>query len=145
MQSAMRIIHQIAKADFSADVAVGVFAEQEPNSKLEHHRDYKTMFKNQNRFASHFYPSACWNRQGNKVDGSFNNWNAETNPLKELKNGTFKENRIDLEKDQSRMDSVTCRYWRWYGLPTMRQADAYAWNDYAWAEKAGVNRCNVCS
>lgn len=68
------------------------------------------------------------------VVGSFNEWNAEETPLKKLKNGTFKGT-IDLEKDQS----YEFRYVVDGTYTNDDQADAYAWNDYAWAENGVLN------
>ncbi|KJD35457.1 glycoside hydrolase [Tamlana sedimentorum] len=68
------------------------------------------------------------------VVGSFNKWNAEANPLKKLKNGTFKGT-IDLEKD----NSYEFKYLIDETVYTNdEEADALAWNDYAGAENSVI-------
>tara|TARA_B100000508_G_C11241618_1_gene171896 strand:+ start:178 stop:474 length:297 start_codon:yes stop_codon:yes gene_type:complete len=69
-----------------------------------------------------------------KVVGTFNEWNAKKNPLKKLKNGTFKGT-VDLEKDQS----YEFRYVVDGNYINDEQADAYAWNEFAWDENGVLN------
>ena len=69
-----------------------------------------------------------------KVVGSFNGWDAKKNPLKKLKNGNFKGT-IDLEKD----NSYEFRYIVDGNYVNDEQADAYAWNDFAWDENGVIN------
>lgn len=69
-----------------------------------------------------------------KVVGSFNGWDAKKNPLKKLKNGSFKGT-IDLEKDHS----YEFRYLIDGNYVNDEQADAYAWNDFAWDENGVLN------
>lgn len=68
------------------------------------------------------------------VAGNWNEWNAKAEPLKKLKNGTFKTT-IDLESG----NSYEFRYivdGQWINE---EQADAYAWSDYASAENSVLN------
>lgn len=64
-----------------------------------------------------------------KVVGSFNGWDAKKNPLKKLKNGNFKGT-IDLETEKT----YEFRYLVDGNYVNDEQADAYAWNDFAWDE-----------
>ena len=65
------------------------------------------------------------------VVGDFNKWNAKKNPLKKLKNGTFK-GVIDLEKGKK----YQFRYLVDDVFKNEENADAYVWNDYAGTENA---------
>jgi len=65
------------------------------------------------------------------VVGDFNKWNAKKNPLRKLKNGTFKGT-VDLEKDRT----YQFRYLIDGTYKNEEQADSYVWNDYAGAENA---------
>ena len=65
--------------------------------------------------------------------GSFNDWNAKKEPLKKLKNGTFKGT-IDLEKD----NSYEFKYIVDGEYVNDTEADAYVWNDFAGAENSVV-------
>lgn len=69
-----------------------------------------------------------------KVVGSFNGWDAKKNPLKKLKNGNFKGT-IDLEKD----NSYEFRYVVDGNYVNDEQADAFAWNEFAWDENGVLN------
>lgn len=69
-----------------------------------------------------------------KVVGSFNGWDAKKNPLKKLKNGSFKGT-IDLEKD----NSYEFRYVVDGNYVNDEQADAFAWNEFAWDENGVLN------
>ncbi|WP_439128375.1 isoamylase early set domain-containing protein [Polaribacter sp.] len=68
------------------------------------------------------------------VVGSFNEWNAETTPLKKLKNGSFKGT-VDLESN----NSYEFKYIIDGNYVNEAAADAYAWNDYADAENSVIN------
>ncbi|MCB4798551.1 isoamylase early set domain-containing protein [Neotamlana laminarinivorans] len=69
------------------------------------------------------------------VVGSFNEWNSEANPLKKLKDGTFKGT-VDLEKDKS----YEFKYLIDETVYTNEaEADALAWNDFAGAENSVLN------
>lgn len=63
------------------------------------------------------------------VVGDWNKWNAKAEPLKKLKNGTFKGT-VDLEKD----NTYEFRYVIDGAYVNDDQADAYKWNDFAAAE-----------
>jgi len=66
-----------------------------------------------------------------KVAGSFNGWNAESTPLKKLKNGSFKGT-VDLDKDQSyEFRYVVDGTWK-----NEDQADGYQWSEFAAAENS---------
>lgn len=69
-----------------------------------------------------------------KVVGSFNGWDAKKNPLKKLKNGSFKGT-IDLESEKS----YEFRYLIDGNYVNDEQADAFAWNDFAWDENGVLN------
>ncbi len=69
-----------------------------------------------------------------KVVGSFNGWDAKKNPLKKLKNGSFKGT-IDLESEKS----YEFRYVIDGNYVNDEQADAFAWNDFAWDENGVLN------
>jgi 1,4-alpha-glucan branching enzyme len=65
------------------------------------------------------------------VVGSFNDWNAQSSPLKKLKNKSFKGT-IDLEANASHeskylIDGV---------FVNEAEADGYAWNDYTGVENS---------
>ena len=67
-------------------------------------------------------------REANEVvvAGNWNEWNTTAEPLKKLKNGTFKTT-IDLETGSSyEFKYVVDGNWQ-----NDEQADAYAWNDFA--------------
>ncbi len=60
------------------------------------------------------------------VAGNWNEWNTSAEPLKKLKNGTFKTT-IDLETGSSyEFKYVVDGTWQ-----NDEQADAYAWNEFA--------------
>lgn len=63
------------------------------------------------------------------VVGSFNEWNTEANPLKKLKNGSFKGT-VDLESGVSH----EFRYLIDGEFVNEEAADSFAWNDYAGTE-----------
>lgn len=63
------------------------------------------------------------------VVGDFNKWSAKANPLKKLKNGTFKGT-VDVEKD----NSYEFRYLVDGSYVNETEADAYRWNEFAAAE-----------
>jgi 1,4-alpha-glucan branching enzyme len=65
------------------------------------------------------------------VVGSFNDWNAQSSPLKKLKNGSFKGT-IDLEAAASR----EFKYLIDGAFVNEPEADGYAWNDYAGGENS---------
>jgi len=65
------------------------------------------------------------------VVGSFNDWNAETTPLKKLKNGTFKGT-VDLASK----NSYEFRYLVDGAYVNDEEADGLAWNDFASAENS---------
>lgn len=68
------------------------------------------------------------------VVGDWNKWSAKAEPLKKLKNGTFKGTvNLDAEK------SYEFRYLVDGNFINDDQADAYAWNDYAGAENGVLN------
>mgnify|MGYP002700376881 CR=1 FL=1 len=68
------------------------------------------------------------------IVGNWNKWNTKAEPLKKLKNGTFKGT-VNLEKDKSyEFRYVVDGEWK-----NEEQADAYAWNDYAAAENSVIN------
>jgi len=69
-----------------------------------------------------------------RVVGTFNQWDAESNPLKKLKNGTFKGT-VNLDKDQS----YEFRYMVDGQYVNDEQADAYRWNDFAAADNGVLN------
>ena len=69
-----------------------------------------------------------------KVVGSFNGWDAKKNPLKKLKNGSFKGT-IDLESEKS----YEFRYVIDGNYVNDEQADAFAWNEFAWDENGVLN------
>lgn len=69
-----------------------------------------------------------------RVVGTFNQWDAESTPLKKLKNGTFKGT-VNLDKDQS----YEFRYVVDGQYVNDEQADAYRWNDFAAAENGVLN------
>lgn len=68
------------------------------------------------------------------VVGDWNNWKAKAEPLKKLKNGTFKGT-VDLDKDQS----YEFKYVVDGNYINDDQADTYAWNDYAGSENGVLN------
>ena len=68
------------------------------------------------------------------VVGDFNNWKANTNVLKKLKNGNFKGT-IDLEKDKS----YEFRYLVDGEYKNDEQADSYVWNDYAGTDNSVIS------
>lgn len=60
------------------------------------------------------------------VAGNWNEWNTTAEPLKKLKNGTFKTT-VDLETGSSyEFKYIVDGQWQ-----NDEQADAYAWNDFA--------------
>ncbi|MFK2819442.1 isoamylase early set domain-containing protein [Flavobacteriaceae sp. LMIT009] len=60
------------------------------------------------------------------VAGNWNEWNATAEPLKKLKNGTFKTT-VDLETGSSyEFKYIVDGQWQ-----NDEQADAYAWNEFA--------------
>lgn len=63
------------------------------------------------------------------VVGDFNDWNAESTPLKKLKSGTFKGT-VNLEID----NSYEFRYLIDHNYANDEQADALKWNNYGNAE-----------
>ena len=63
------------------------------------------------------------------VAGDWNKWSAKAEPLKKLKNGTFKGT-VDLDADKS----YEFKYIVDGSYVNDDQADAYAWNEYASAE-----------
>jgi 1,4-alpha-glucan branching enzyme len=65
------------------------------------------------------------------VVGSFNDWNAQSSPLKKLKNGSFKGT-IDLEANASH----EFKYLIDGAFVNEAEADGYAWNDYAGGENS---------
>ena len=65
------------------------------------------------------------------VVGSFNDWNAQSSPLKKLKNGSFKGT-IDLEANASH----EFKYLIDGTFVNEAEADGYAWNDYAGGENS---------
>ncbi|RAJ15152.1 isoamylase early set domain-containing protein [Olleya aquimaris] len=68
------------------------------------------------------------------VAGNWNNWNTKAEPLKKLKNGTFKGT-VDLEAGKAyEFKYVVDGKWQ-----NDTQADAYAWNDYAATDNSVIN------
>lgn len=68
------------------------------------------------------------------VAGNWNEWNTEVEPLKKLKNGTFKGT-VNLEAGQAyEFKYVVDGQWQ-----NDVEADAYAWNDYAAADNSVIN------
>lgn len=65
------------------------------------------------------------------VVGSFNDWNPEAEPLKKLKNGTFK-GVLSLDKDAS----YEFRYLIDGSYANEAEADGQVWNDFAGAENS---------
>jgi len=68
------------------------------------------------------------------VIGDFNHWNNKANPLKKLKNGTFKGS-LDLKKGQS----YEFRYAIDGDYVNDEEADDYLWNDFAAGENGVLN------
>lgn len=68
------------------------------------------------------------------VIGDFNGWNIKANPLKKLKNGTFKGT-LDLQKGQS----YEFRYVVDGDFVNDEEADDYLWNDFAAGENGVLN------
>ena len=68
------------------------------------------------------------------VIGDFNHWNAKADPLKKLKNGTFKGT-VDLQKGQS----YEFRYVVDGDYVNDEEADDYLWNDFAAGENGVLN------
>ena len=68
------------------------------------------------------------------VIGDFNHWNAKADPLKKLKNGTFKGT-VDLQKGQS----YEFRYVVDGDFVNDEEADDYLWNDFAAGENGVLN------
>ena len=68
------------------------------------------------------------------VAGDWNKWNVKKQPLKKLKNGTFKAT-VDLPKD----NSYEFKYVVDGNFINDDQADGYAWNDYAASENGVLN------
>ncbi|AUC75346.1 isoamylase early set domain-containing protein [Olleya sp. Bg11-27] len=67
------------------------------------------------------------------VAGNWNEWNTEAEPLKKLKNGTFKGT-VNLEAGQAyEFKYVVDGQWQ-----NDVEADAYAWNDYAAADNSVI-------
>jgi 1,4-alpha-glucan branching enzyme len=67
------------------------------------------------------------------VVGSFNEWNAESTPLKKLKNGSFKGT-IDLESNTSH----EFKYLIDGAYVNENEADGYAWSDFAGADNSVI-------
>ncbi|WP_272021919.1 isoamylase early set domain-containing protein [Olleya namhaensis] len=68
------------------------------------------------------------------VAGNWNEWNTEVEPLKKLKNGTFKGT-VNLEAGQAyEFKYVVDGQWQ-----NDVEADGYAWNDYAAADNSVIN------
>lgn len=68
------------------------------------------------------------------VVGNWNNWNAKGEPLKKLKNGTFKGT-LDLESGSSyEFKYVVDGQWQ-----NDEQADALVWNEFAASENSVIN------
>ena len=65
--------------------------------------------------------------------GTFNNWDTKAEPLKKLKNGTFKGT-LNLDKD----NSYEYKYLVDGKYLNDDSADAYAWNDFAAANNSVV-------
>ncbi|MFO7672419.1 MAG: isoamylase early set domain-containing protein [Lutibacter sp.] len=72
--------------------------------------------------------------QNVSVIGDFNHWNAKADPLKKLKNGTFKGT-VDLQKGQS----YEFRYVVDGDYVNDEEADDYLWNDFAAGENGVLN------
>ena len=68
------------------------------------------------------------------VVGDWNKWSAKAEPLKKLKNGTFKGT-VDLPSESS----IEFRYVVDGTYINDEQADSYAWNDFAGAENGVIN------
>ncbi len=68
------------------------------------------------------------------VAGDWNKWSAKAEPLKKLKNGTFKAT-VDLDADKS----YEFKYIVDGDYVNDDQADAYAWSDYAGSENGVLN------
>ncbi|TXD48220.1 isoamylase early set domain-containing protein [Polaribacter sp. IC073] len=67
------------------------------------------------------------------VVGSFNEWNAESAPLKKLKNGSFKGT-VDLETKTSH----EFKYLIDGAYVNENEADGFAWSDFANAENSVI-------
>ena len=67
------------------------------------------------------------------VIGSFNEWNAESTPLKKLKNGSFKGT-VDLESNTSH----EFKYLIDGAYVNENEADGYAWSDFAGADNSVI-------
>jgi len=67
------------------------------------------------------------------VIGDFNEWNAEKNQLKKLKNGSFKGT-VNLEKG----NSYEFKYLIDGSFVNETEADALKWNDFAGTENSVV-------
>jgi len=65
------------------------------------------------------------------VVGDFNDWSAEANVLKKLKNGTFKA-AIEIPKEQA----YEFKYIIDGAFVNEGKADRYQWNEYAGSENA---------
>lgn len=68
------------------------------------------------------------------VADNFNEWNPKTTALKKLKNGTFKGT-LDLTSDTS----YEFRYFVDGTYVNDKQADVFAWNDFADAKNGVIN------
>ena len=68
------------------------------------------------------------------IAGSWNKWNTKAEPLKKLKNGTFK---TTLNFDTG--SSYEFKYVVDGAWVNDTQADAYAWNEFAAADNSVVN------
>lgn len=66
--------------------------------------------------------------------GDFNGWNTKAEPMKKLKNGTFKGT-VDLQKGQS----YEFRYAVDGDYVNDEEADDYIWNDFAAGENGVLN------
>ncbi|MDD3721042.1 MAG: isoamylase early set domain-containing protein [Lutibacter sp.] len=75
-------------------------------------------------------------KDANKVSviGDFNDWNEKVDPLKKLKNGTFKGT-VNLQKGQS----YEFRYVVDGDYVNDGEADDYLWNDFAAGENGVLN------
>lgn len=69
-----------------------------------------------------------------QVAGVFNNWKADTMPLKKLKNGTFKGS-VNLPINESFEFKYVVDESVWVND---NEADNYVWNDYAGAENGVI-------
>ncbi|WP_289043104.1 isoamylase early set domain-containing protein [uncultured Olleya sp.] len=68
------------------------------------------------------------------VAGNWNNWNTKAEPLKKLKNGTFKGT-VNLESGQAyEFKYVVDGQWQ-----NEVEADAYTWSDYADTDNSVIN------